>query len=110
MHAPPYSIVWTVDRWAPGIWDAFFEAVWWAYRRDPFTVTSWWRSPTMNAEAGGHPDSQHLIGTALDATREAGPALREAGFVVLDYPTHVHAQVWPAGLARRAGLLDAVGV
>jgi hypothetical protein len=110
MDAPPHSIIWTVDRWAPGIWDAFFQAIWWAYRRDPFTVTSWWRSVASNNLAGGHPDSQHLCGTAIDATEGAGPALRAAGFIVLEYPHHVHAQAWPAGTARRAGLLDAIGV
>ena len=110
MDAPPHSIVWTVDRWAPGIWPAFFNAVWWAYQQEPFTVTSWWRSASKNREVGGHPDSQHLVGMAIDATKGSADVLRRAGFTVVEYRNHVHAQVWPSGLARRAGLLDAVGV
>jgi len=110
MDAPSPSIVWTVERWAPGIWDAFMLAAWQAYQREPFQVTSWWRSPSRNLEVGGDPDSQHLIGTAFDCTLAAAAALRGVGFQVVEYHSHAHAQVWPAGAARRAGLLDAIGV
>lgn len=113
MDAPPHSVFWTVDRWVPDFWDAFFRAVWWAYRREEFQVTSWWRSPAENMRVGGHPDSQHLVGAAIDAvpaSAQVARVLDAAGFAVVREATHVHAQAWPAGAARRAGLLDAVGV
>lgn len=111
VEAPPPSIVWTVERFAPGFWRAFLAALWQAYHQQPFRVTSWWRSPAHNAEVGGDADSQHQLGTAVDVVpAAAGEALRAAGFVVVPYVSHAHAQAFMAGEARRVGLLQAVGI
>lgn len=110
---PPNSIAWEVDRWIPGIWPAFVEAVNRAWYVSPFTVTSWWRSPDRNLAVEGDPDSQHLCALALDVvpgTPAVEAALRARGFRTVRYPTHIHAQVLQAGLARRSGLLNAIGV
>lgn len=115
VDAPPLYVVHTVEAWAPGFWDAFVRAVWQGYGvwGRHMTVTSWWRSQEGNARKGGHPDSQHLIGAALDLV-PADPALAaamgSAGFLSLTEWDHVHIQAWPAGLVRRVGLLQAVGV
>jgi len=113
MDMPPQSIMWEVDRWIPGIWPAFYNAVGAAYRRAPFSVTSWWRAADANRRVGGHADSQHLAALALDVvpgSADVESALRAVGFRTVRYSTHIHAQVLPAGVARRAGLLNAVGV
>ena len=72
-------------------------------------LTSWYRSPETNAAAGGHPQSQHLVGLALDFSvgpvdhRTDGRALQLAavlgsrGFVVVPEQSHVHVQTFPAG-------------
>jgi len=113
MVPPPYFIAYLVDQAAPGIWPRFVAAANGALQRND-TVTSWWRSPGKNQAVGGSPDSQHLAALAFDAT---GPnlarlegSLRAAGFRVVRYQGHVHAQAAPAGWARSSGLLDRLGV
>jgi hypothetical protein len=73
-------------------------------------ASSWWRDVETNRRVGGHPDSQHLLGLALDVT---GPpevlqdflvASRLQGLVALDEGTHAHLQLFPAGTPRDAGL------
>jgi len=64
-------------------------------------VNSYVRSPADNAAAGGLPDSQHLIGTAIDLSPPSFAlevALERAGLVVVPYGTFLHAQLWPANL------------
>lgn len=111
---PPSSIVWTVDRWAPGIYQEFWGALVGALQGQRVGVTSYWRDPAVNARVGGQPDSQHLIGLGIDLVtdniNEAASAMRARGLVVVPYPTHLHVQAWPAGIARRTGLLDALGL
>lgn len=112
VYTPPYGIVVTVDRFAPGFWTDFVNA---ANRSLSVgdQVTSWWRSHSANIEAGGEGDSQHLIGTAFDVVSEdrtLAQRLRAAGFIVVEYPTHLHAQAWPAGIARASGLLGFLGL
>jgi hypothetical protein len=111
---PPSSIVYTVERWAPGFWQDFVDAVWAGYRiwGQPIDITSWYRGVTENMVAGGHPDSNHLVGAAIDilpADQALLDAFRRVGFVgrVTD---HTHLQAWPVGVARNSGLLAAVGV
>lgn len=84
---------------------------WWLAGQPPIQATSYIRTPQRNAEVGGAPESQHLIGTALDVT---GPTerfadfARQLGLVVVDEGSHVHLQLFPAGGARAAGLFPDV--
>lgn len=107
-NPPPYEIAATVERAAPGFWGAFSRATAYAFPTGT-VVTSWHRTPASNAAAGGQPQSQHLLGVAFDAQApdlgELERRLRAVGFVTVRYRSHVHAQAWPAGTARRAGLL-----
>lgn len=74
-------------------------------------LASWWRSLARNASVGGAPDSQHLIGTALDLTTRSLPLLldeaRRVGLVAIDEGTHAHLQLFPAGSSpvRRTRLI-----
>lgn len=114
--APPTSIVWTVERWAPGIYRAWWTTLIGTLAGEPVGVTSYWRDPASNAAVGGLPDSQHLIGLGIDLVmppeklNEAASALAARGLIAVLYPTHLHVQAWPAGTARRAGLLAALGL
>lgn len=70
-------------------------------------VTSWYRTPSENARVGGHPESQHLFGFALDvATDDPGAfaqRARESGLEAIVEPDHVHVQIFPAGFLRSLG-------
>ena len=105
-------MVYLVDRAFPGIWPLF---MWAAERglRQATAVPSWFRTPDENARVGGHPDSQHLVALAFDAVgpdlSQLAADLSRAGFRVVRYSDHIHAQVLAAGQARATGLLDAVG-
>jgi hypothetical protein len=99
---PPPAISNPLAGWIPGIWPIFVSL---ANRGlsngGATTVTSWWRSSGDNARVGGEPESQHLLGLAFDAV---GPnpltlaaALRAVGFVVVEEPSHIHAQAYRAG-------------
>lgn len=117
--APPYVIVSAVEARAPGIYravvDRFNEA---GAVVSEGQVESWYRGADWNAEVGGAPDSQHLLGLAIDTSHATAASakllaerLRARGFVVVEKRSAatgrhlVHAQAWPAGTARRAGLL-----
>lgn len=76
-----------------------------AASRNRHVVTSWYRDSTHNRMVGGDPWSQHLVGLAIDVDSddlaETRRLLQEAGLYAFDERTHVHGQVWPAGLLRR---------
>ncbi len=66
----------------------------------PFSVTSWYRTPERNVIVGGHPQSRHLLGLAVDVVVDDArrvPALlddaRRAGLTAVDEGDHVHIQV-----------------
>lgn len=123
---PPIHVVQFWERLFPGFWGRWIGAADSALREldadvgDDTIVTSWHRSPFHNREVGGDPDSQHLVGLALDivpgkpsprlAINEAAARFTEAGFVVVPAPTHLHIQTFPAGILRRVGVLDALSV
>ena len=111
--APPQGIVSAFGRWTPGIWQLFVGAANGALRPDD-VVTSWWRSPSHNADVGGHPESQHLVGLAFDVASptpdQLAASLRSAGFEAFPSATHVHAQAFPAGTLGDLGVLDALGL
>lgn len=108
VRRPPTALARMLELRAPGIWRAFGEAVEQLDRRvGTAVVTSWWRDPATNARAGGSPQSQHLLGTALDLVgdpQRIALVAAEAGFVVVVEGDHVHVQAWPAGAPQRAGL------
>ncbi len=114
--APPFSIVNTVEAWAPGVYRAFWEILIDSVR-EPVQVTSYWRDPAENRRVGGAPDSQHQLGLGIDlvfaeraAASRALSRLVGGGLVAVDEGTHVHVQAWPAGLARDVGLMRALGL
>ena len=77
-------------------------------------VTSWHRTKAVNRACGGHPESQHLVGAAIDVVPSRGKwaevetAFRAEGFVVVRESDHIHVQAWPAGTLRTSGLLGIV--
>lgn len=113
-YPPPPYVAYLVDRAAPGFWSEFRTRATRALSGLDVVVTSWWRGQRHNVRVGGSVDSQHLLGTAFDVSgrqwRLAAARLREQGFIVIEYAGHAHAQAWPAGTARRAGLLAPLGV
>lgn len=88
--------------------DEFIQLVngaWWYAGEPPVRVTSWWRSRRDNARVGGHPNSQHLTGLAVDVLNDAaGDAFaqlaRAVGLVVVDEGDHYHVQRYTASLSR----------
>ena len=88
------------------VW-ALFEIPWPRGTR----VSSYYRTPERNRRVGGMPDSQHQLGTAVDLVAPFGEfdpfvlAQAEAlGLTVVRERSHLHVQLWPAGVARRGGL------
>lgn len=84
--------------------EAFAARINWAWNqagRPTVQVTSYWRDPQSNRAAGGDPASQHLIGTALDATGDTRSLVTwasRAGLIVINEGTHQHFQLYPAHL------------
>ncbi len=81
-------------------------------------ISSWWRDPVTNRRVGGHPQSQHLLGLAIDLVgeeRELGEIIRQVrefslGIEAIRQTSHVHIQWLPAGQAAATGLFDRVRV
>lgn len=123
---PPTHVVEFWERIFPGFWARWLGAADSAIREiaadagGDTTITSWYRSLAENRRVGGQPDSQHLVGLALDvvpgkpsfklAISEASSRFMEAGFVTVPAERHLHVQTFPAGLLRRVGVLDALSV
>jgi len=123
---PPVEIFRFVEQLIPGLWLNWIFAADQALREidddagGDTVITSWFRTPLENQRVGGNPDSQHLLGLALDvvpgkpsfklAVSEASSRFMEAGFITIPAEKHLHIQTFPAGLLRDAGVLDAVNV
>lgn len=76
---------------------------------NPFSVTSWWRTPRHNAEVGGKINSLHLEGLGVDCVLEPGRSkyvfLRDAqilGLHGLVEGDHVHVQARARGVPGKA--------
>jgi hypothetical protein len=103
-EAPPE---WALYYWWNPIYD-FVTRMNAVYSIVPFRCTSWWRSHSHNASVGGHPWSQHLIGTAADVSPNypgqmdaLAEAIQRNGMIAVRYSSHLHAQLWPAGTLQR---------
>jgi len=123
---PPINTLRFFDRLLPGIWGQWGAAAEEGLRQvdegapGETILTSWFRSPNENRRAGGHADSQHLVGLAFDvvpgkgtsplAINEAAQIFQRLGFDVAPAETHVHVQTFPAGVLRQVGILDALRV
>lgn len=110
---PPPAIVFAIATWIPGIWPLFLGAANASLSRGD-VVFSWWRSPQHNADVGGHPASQHLVGLAFDVASpspiQLAVALRGVGFTVIESTQSVHAQTFLAGVIEKSGILDVLGL
>jgi hypothetical protein len=123
---PPSHVVVFFESLFPGFWARWLGAADSALREidaegvDDIIITSWWRSLVDNRAVNGEPDSQHLVGLALDvvpakqnlrsAIDEAAASFTEFGFVAVPASRHLHIQTFPAGLLRSVGVLDALSV
>lgn len=70
-------------------------------RKFDASVTSWIRTPSRNRFVGGHPQSQHLTGTAvdlvLDDTRKTDQLIHAAqrlGMTPINEGDHIHIQLF----------------
>jgi len=122
---PPQPVLRFFDQLFPGIWSRVVAAAEFGLNsidtdQGQTVLTSWHRSPLDNRRVGGDPDSQHLVGLAFDvvpgkgtsllAINEAAERFKEAGFEVAPAATHLHVQVFPAGLLRASGVFDHLGL
>lgn len=123
---PTTEVVLFWERIFPGFWNSWIGAAQAALNEidaagvDDIIITSWFRSPFDNRAVKGDPDSQHLVGLALDVVPakhnlsasidEAAASFAEFGFISVPSPTHLHIQTFPAGILRRVGVLDALSV
>jgi len=78
----------------------FLSAVLALKARFNFSVTSWIRSAERNKKVGGHPNSCHLYGLAVDVVLddESQAALflqacERLGLKAIRYQTHIHVQI-----------------
>lgn len=68
----------------------------------PFSVTSWWRTRSRNRDVGGHVDSLHLIGLAIDIVLDSETDrahflhfVKRVGLKYIEYDNsnHIHIQI-----------------
>lgn len=74
------------------------------YELQPFSVSSWLRTPAHNTAVGGHPQSLHLAGLAVDLVPDNNGTIdtlaAHAHACGLHYETaddHLHVQFFPKG-------------
>jgi hypothetical protein len=98
--APPADIMSALSFWPWFVYVDVAEAI---TRFPGHRITSWWRTKARNAAVGGHPDSQHLIGLAVDvAPQIPASALKRwltLDLVLIEEGDHTHAQLLRAGVA-----------
>lgn len=108
---PPEEIVFAVERIAPGAYSSFllrFLIAAWVAR--VFSATSWFRTTERNAAVGGHPESAHLVGLAIDVppSPRMAEVSRSLGLWVVEEGDHTHVQAWPPGVT--GSVLRSLGV
>ncbi len=100
---PPIGVV---DRIAPDLL-AFLLALARVPVGPGLAAESWYRDKERNIRVGGSPRSQHRIGTAVDVVGPRAQQLRfledarAVGLIGLDEKTHVHIQLFRAGVAAQ---------
>jgi len=108
MTVPPAALL--SSGWFPFILNFYWRAVRLFFTYPGLALTSWFRTPEVNRDVGGDPESQHLFGLAwdIDAPRvligQVVATARQLGLVAVDERTHVHVQMFPAGALARVGV------
>lgn len=112
ISGPPVRVQeFVTNRMGDQFWNQFLDAVLAGWRTNFRAIpTSWYRSPSVNAAAGGDAISQHLLGLAVDWEINRGrdhmtdpealafaAAMQRVGFTVEPEEDHVHTQTFPAG-------------
>lgn len=109
LQAPPRDLL--LSAFQPFILAFFFRLVLVLRATPGLVLTSWWRSFAANVAEGGDEESQHLFGLAADfevpraAVAHVLEVARGVGLVAVDERTHVHVQLFPAGVLARAGVV-----
>jgi len=97
---PPWELL---TKYWPIYEDAFWRFRQYVYLMPSARVTSWYRTPEHNADVGGAPRSQHLLGLGIDVVvpeADRARALQVArflGLVAIDEGNHIHIQRYEAG-------------
>jgi len=108
MTVPPPALL--ASGWFPFILNFYWRAVRLFFTYSGLALTSWFRTPEVNRDEGGDPESQHLFGLAWDLAvppqiaAQVVDTARQLGLVAVDERTHVHIQAFPAGALARAGV------
>lgn len=96
--------------------DYFERSVSMATKGLPVQLTSWWRSVEENRLVHGHPNSQHLVGLAMDfvgpawALRIAAHRARDLALTPVSEVDHLHLQMFPPGYLESVAELNPGGV
>lgn len=97
---PPYELVY---RYWPLYEDAFARFRTLMQLNPEGRVSSWFRSPAVNADVGGAPRSQHLMALAIDVVLEDAQVerfietARWLGLTPVRERGHIHVQRYEAG-------------
>lgn len=74
------------------------------YDTQPFSVSSWIRTPQHNAAVGGDPNSLHVHGLAADlvpdnhgSIKQLAEGARAVGLHYEENGDHLHVQLYPKG-------------
>lgn len=118
VQLPPPWVNQGVNRYLPGVYGVFWQILTAAHGdlKGDFQLTSYYRSAVKNRSVGGASDSQHQLGLAVDFVypRKVAPIpigrMRQWGLTVIDEGDHIHIQAYPAGLLRRWGIFQALGL
>lgn len=116
MAQPPPMQVWAFA--GPAIQETILRLVWGLIlyaqrggRLDQVSLTSWWRSPEVNRDAGGDEKSGHLMAVAFDLfphNRLLEASMSESGLhTVLGPRGNLHVQLVAPPILDRLGLLEA---